>query len=94
MMETFRYIPGVATLELDQGRCSGCAMCSRVCPHGVFRLEAGRAQIVDRDACMECGACSLNCPEGAVRVTPGVGCASLIVSRWLRRVGIRTKGCC
>ena len=54
-------------------------MCSTVCPHGVFDIANGKAQISDRDACMECGACQTNCPEGAIDVQSGVGCVTAII---------------
>jgi len=84
-MASLRYLPGVATLELDAGRCNGCTLCTQVCPHDVFALENKKARIRDLDACMECGACERNCPTGAIRVRSGVGCASGILTGWLRR---------
>jgi NAD-dependent dihydropyrimidine dehydrogenase PreA subunit len=82
-MGGLKYLPGVAGLALDQDKCTGCGTCRQVCPHGVFGVGLGKAQVQDRDACMECGACALNCPEGAVAVTPGVGCARAIIHGWL-----------
>jgi len=83
-METFRYLSGVTTLQLETGTCVGCGMCENVCPHGVFQLEGKKAAIRDLDGCMECGACALNCPSAAIRVTPGVGCASYIIQTWIK----------
>lgn len=82
-MEGFRYIEGVATLRLDEIRCTGCALCEQVCPHRVFAVGNGKAKILDRDLCMECGACAMNCPEEAISVTPGVGCATAIIAGWV-----------
>ena len=79
-----RYLTDVVTLELDAGKCTGCGTCLQVCPHGVFALEDGKAQIIDRDACIECGACALNCPEGALAVEAGVGCANAVIRGMLR----------
>jgi NAD-dependent dihydropyrimidine dehydrogenase PreA subunit len=93
-MKTLRYIDGVATVNLDEERCIGCGMCTQVCPHDVFLLTGKKALIVDRDGCMECGACAMNCPVEAISVTPGVGCASLIINRWLRGKNISAGGCC
>jgi NAD-dependent dihydropyrimidine dehydrogenase PreA subunit len=75
----YRYLTGVATLQLDQVRCNGCRMCTEVCPHGVFEVEHQKAAIVDLDACMECGACAINCDSGAITVQTGVGCATAII---------------
>lgn len=93
-MKNMRYIEDVASLALDQEKCIGCAMCITVCPHRVFRLEKGKAVLVDRNGCMECGACAVNCPAEAIAVDPGVGCASLIISRWLKGKNIPAGGCC
>jgi NAD-dependent dihydropyrimidine dehydrogenase PreA subunit len=67
---TLRYYP-----EL----CIGCAMCSIVCPQGVFAQDDHVAQLVRPEACMECGACQLNCPTGAITVDSGVGCAAAMI---------------
>jgi ferredoxin len=95
-MQTFRYLPGVATLDLEPARCVGCGLCVTVCPHGVMAMEDGKARVVDPDGCMECGACATNCPTNAVRVTPGVGCAVYIIQTWLRGSGKAAGGgrCC
>lgn len=83
-METFRYLPGVSTLNLNADDCIGCGMCESVCPHGVFQIDSKKAKICDLDGCMECGACATNCPTSAIRVTPGVGCAAYIIQTWIK----------
>lgn len=93
-MKTFRYIEGVASLVLDTEKCIGCGMCTQVCPHGIFTIIGKKTQIIDKDGCMECGACAMNCPVEALGVTPGVGCASLIIGRWLKGRGVSTGGGC
>lgn len=101
------YLKGVSTLALDAARCVGCGLCLDVCPHGVFRLEGGVAEIMDRDACMECGACARNCAPksagdsgprcesvsaaGAITVAAGVGCATALIAA---RVGGADAPCC
>ena len=87
-MKGFRYLEGVATLELDRTLCIGCGRCREVCPHQVFEMEAKLARLSDRDACMECGACALNCPVGAIRVDAGVGCATGLINEWARERNI------
>jgi len=72
-MESIRYLEDVSTLELKEDLCTGCGLCTQVCPHAVFELKNGTADIVDMDACIECGACVNNCPTGALSVNPGVG---------------------
>lgn len=86
-MPELRYLtnPDISGLALDVEKCIGCRMCTEVCPHGVFTIENGKAQIVDRDACMECGACAGNCEVGAITVKSGVGCATAVIIAALRR---------
>ncbi|MBI5232373.1 MAG: 4Fe-4S binding protein [Coriobacteriales bacterium] len=82
-MKSLRYIEDAPTLALDVEKCTGCRMCTVVCPHAVFEMRDSRATIVDRGACMECGACALNCASGAISVDPGVGCAEAIIRSWI-----------
>lgn len=75
-----QYLKNVATLKLDTTLCTGCGMCTTVCPHAVFEVQNGKARIMDLDDCMECGACALNCKSGAIRVKAGVGCAAAVLN--------------
>lgn len=74
-----KYLKNVATLKLDREKCVGCGMCANVCPHEVFAITNGKAEILDSNSCMECGACAKNCAFSAVTVHPGVGCAAAII---------------
>jgi NAD-dependent dihydropyrimidine dehydrogenase PreA subunit len=69
----------INTLQYDQEKCSGCGMCSIVCPHRVFSQQGRKATLEKPDACMECGACERNCPAKAIRVDSGVGCAAAMI---------------
>lgn len=93
-MQRFRYFEGVATLNLDDRSCIGCAACTEVCPHGVLVLSGKKVRVADKDGCMECGACANNCPTGAVSVTPGVGCAAYIVQTWIKGKNVSLKTSC
>jgi NAD-dependent dihydropyrimidine dehydrogenase PreA subunit len=84
------YLKDVVTLRLEHKQCVGCGMCVIVCPHRVFTMNDGHAQVEDRDACMECGACARNCPAEAVTVRSGVGCAAAVINSALGREG----ACC
>ena len=95
-MKTFRYIDGIATLKVDTEKCIGCGLCVTVCPHRVLATQDKKATVIDFNACMECGACAQNCPTEAISVTPGVGCASYIISVWLNKITGKkvNTGCC
>ena len=85
-MENMIYLRDVVTLNLNEGKCTGCGMCIEVCPHAVLSMNGKkRASIQNRDACMECGACSRNCPTEAVSVQSGVGCAAAVINTMLGR---------
>lgn len=84
-MLDLKYLKNVSTLRLDKQKCSGCAMCTFVCPHHVFIMNDKRARITDLDACMECGACAINCPENAILVQAGVGCAAAAIYSKIRK---------
>lgn len=97
-MAALRYLANVVTLSLDDLKCSGCGLCTVVCPHGVFAVEQRKTRIVDRDACMECGACAKNCPSQAITVSVGVGCVAAIIKGALTGsepdCGCGSNSCC
>jgi NAD-dependent dihydropyrimidine dehydrogenase PreA subunit len=86
-MADLRYLEDVVTLRFDVDKCTGCQLCTQVCPHAVFAMDGNRANVVDRGACMECGACALNCAFDAIEVKSGVGCAAAIIASYFRRSG-------
>ena len=90
-MDRLVYLENVATLRLDGSKCIGCGMCVTVCPHGVFTLQEGNAEIFFLDGCMECGACATNCPVEAIQVQTGVGCAAAVINSMLGRTD---SSCC
>ena len=83
----------INTLKYNPELCSGCEMCSIVCPHEVFAPNGDVAQLVQPESCMECGACQLNCPTGAIKVDSGVGCASAMIMAALTGKKKATCGC-
>ena len=85
-----RYLADVVTLIYHPERCRGCGLCVQVCPHAVFRMNGGKAELADKDACIECGACRRNCPHGAIKVRAGVGCAQAVI----RSKNKGTATCC
>lgn len=75
------------TLIVDTDKCTACARCLDVCPHGVLEIHDGTVSIARRSSCMECGACALNCPFGAISVSRGVGCAAAIINKYIGKKG-------
>lgn len=75
-----QYLKDVVTLKLNTDLCTGCGMCTIVCPHAVFEITDGKAKINEINNCMECGACARNCKFGAISVRSGVGCAAGILN--------------
>lgn len=51
--------------EVDEDKCTGCGICTRVCPTLSIRVEDKVAR-VDVTACAGCGACVERCPFDAV----------------------------
>ena len=66
-------------IALHKEACTGCGVCSKVCPHGVLSMVEKRATLIHEERCIECGACQLNCHDGAVSVTKGTGCLVAII---------------
>lgn len=76
---------GFGRVVVDEDRCSGCALCAKLCPtHALsfeidvdatgatsFRLEAR----VDR--CVDCGVCTTACPDDAITVGSRVDVAAV-----------------
>jgi DNA-directed RNA polymerase subunit D len=60
----------VAEIEVDEGACTDCAECVKVCPRDVLAMEEGELRVVDIHACIICGDCERACPvePSAVRV--------------------------
>lgn len=80
-----KYLDDVVTLKYDENKCIACKKCSEVCPHRVFIMEKNKAVLSNKNACIECGACMMNCPTNAIIVDQGVGCASAIISGFIKR---------
>ena len=70
------YLRDVSTLRLDKDACTGCEVCTEVCPRAVLEMRNDRVHIASPDSCIECGACALNCAFDALSVKTGAGCAA------------------
>ena len=53
--------------RLDPTLCTGCSICSRVCPVDALTMVSGRP-VIDWDVCVRCLCCHEMCPEGAMKV--------------------------
>ena len=103
MGHCLKYLKNVVTLKLDREKCTGCALCTDVCPRGVLLVRNHKAEIINRDQCIECGACSKNCAFDAISVKSGVGCAQALFNAILTggepvcgcsKDGKPSSGCC
>ncbi|KPK75531.1 MAG: ferredoxin [candidate division Zixibacteria bacterium SM23_73] len=51
---------------VDEEECTGCALCSEVCPTGAISVT--RIAQIDSSKCIACLACVNQCPQGAIAV--------------------------
>jgi coenzyme F420-reducing hydrogenase delta subunit/heterodisulfide reductase subunit C len=77
------YSTPLETVEVDEARCSGCAICVMTCPYEAPHLiekevngVMDRFSEVDAENCMGCGMCVAACPMGAI-ARPGVSNAEI-----------------
>ncbi|MEN6557981.1 MAG: nitroreductase family protein [Thermoguttaceae bacterium] len=58
------------TPTVEAARCTGCGLCTRLCPDQMFQLENGKAQVVAGSflGCIACGHCVAGCPTGCITV--------------------------
>lgn len=60
--------PALITYSIDPGKCTGCGVCRRECPHGA--ITGGKKQIhqIDPHLCRKCGICRSECRFEAIQV--------------------------
>lgn len=64
--ERLELDPAVSTVDAEL--CSGCRVCTTVCPYGAIRFVAERKECeVNAVLCRGCGGCAAACPSGAAR---------------------------
>jgi len=66
---------GSVTIEaitpvISPEKCTGCGMCTRVCPYHaiIVNKERKKAEVIEA-ACSGCGACGAECPFGAIEMS-------------------------
>ena len=47
-------------------KCTGCTLCSRVCPVGAITGTVKHPHVIDHEKCIKCGACMEKCRFGAI----------------------------
>ena len=55
----------IVVVYVDEIRCTGCGLCTDVCPTGAIRVVNGVA-CVEQGLCRECETCLSACPTGAI----------------------------
>lgn len=61
--------PDLTRFTIDAEACTGCGMCSRVCPANAISGEVKTAHVIDPDKCIACGSCREACRFDAVETT-------------------------
>ncbi len=56
------------TFSIDPEKCTGCTVCSKVCPVGAATGEKKQPHEIDQKICIKCGACRERCKFDAVIV--------------------------
>ncbi len=51
---------------IDPAKCTGCSLCSRVCPVSAISGEVKKPFVIDQTKCIKCGACMEKCKFGAI----------------------------
>ena len=52
----------------NDGECTGCEMCVRVCPQMILEVVDGKMRVKDETRCMGCFGCEDECPVSALRI--------------------------
>lgn len=56
------------TAEIDETLCSGCRLCSALCPFNAITFDSEKyISVVNQALCKGCGTCVASCPSGAAK---------------------------
>jgi len=53
-------------IAVNRELCTGCRLCTQICPKGVFSISDGKSEAVNRRECISCSACYTRCPAEAI----------------------------
>ena len=54
------------SIHIEKAACTGCGLCTEVCPGNLLHLQEGRAVIREVRDCWGCTACVKECPRQAI----------------------------
>ena len=58
-------------LICELNKCTGCGMCSNICPKQAIKMEEGKNGFIfpyiDNDLCIDCGICKSKCPSNTFK---------------------------
>ncbi len=55
--------------KINPDLCTGCTLCSRICPTDAISGKVKHPHLIDQDKCIKCGACMDKCRFGAISFT-------------------------
>lgn len=51
---------------VEKDTCTGCGICTLICPEGCIEVKGEKEYIPDLDYCKGCGLCAEECPGDAI----------------------------